>query len=104
MTNGASYNDLKLILGSSNFNIPNQLKRTVVFFKLNLPLIPNPGKSGEPGEPNPANIKIYLGNFEYILLNIHVECSDQQMGAVHPVLSSMDFKLMKVSSPGGLVR
>ena len=52
---------------------------------------------GVPGGPNPpTNKKIILSSLEYDLLNKHDKCSDQQMGAVHPVLSGMDFKFMKV--------
>ena len=36
------------------------------------------------------------GNFEYNLLDKHVEYSDQHMGAAHPSLSNIDVKLMKV--------
>ena len=45
---------------------------------------------------NPSNTKKYLSNFEYNLLNSHVEYSDQHMGAVHPSLSNIDLKFMKV--------
>ena len=58
-----------------------------------LPLLPN---SEESGEPNPSNTKIYLSNFEYNLLNKHVEYSDQHMGAVHPSLCNKDVKFMKI--------
>ena len=57
---------------------------------------PNFEKSGGPNQPNPPNKKIYLSNFEYNLLNKHVEYSDQRMGVVHPGLSNIDVKFMKV--------
>ena len=44
-----------------------------------------------PGGPNPKNTKIYLSNFEYNLLNKHVEYSDQHTGAVHPSLCNQRF-------------
>ena len=43
-----------------------------------------------PGCPNLTN------NFEYKILNKHVEYSDQHMDAVHPGLSNIDSKVMKV--------
>ena len=52
--------------------------------------LPNSEESGEPN-PNPSNTKIYLSNCEYNLLNKHVEYSDQQMDAVHPILCNKDF-------------
>ena len=51
----------------------------------NLAVQPNPEKSGSPNPP--TNKKYFLSSFKYDLLNKHVKCSDQQMGAVHPVLS-----------------
>ena len=43
-----------------------------------------------PGCPNLTN------NFRYKILNKHVEYSDQHMDAVHPGLSNIDSKVMKV--------
>ena len=48
------------------------------------------------GGPNSSNTKIYLSNFEYNLLNRHVEYSDQKMGARHSIWCDKDFKFMKI--------
>ena len=50
------------------------------------------------GSPTPTHVikKLYLRNFEYKILNKHVEYSDQHMGAVHPGLSNIDFQVMKI--------
>ena len=41
------------------------------------------------------NIEIYLSNLEYILLNTHVEYSDQHVGTRQSILSNKDFKFFK---------
>ena len=51
----------------------------------NLAVQPNSEKPESPNSPN--NKKIYLSSVKYDWLNKHVKSSDQQMGAVHPVLS-----------------
>ena len=58
-------------------------------FLMNLPVLPNSERSGE---PNPSNTKIYLSNIEYNLLNKHVAYSDMHMGAEHPILGNKDDK------------
>ena len=96
LTNETRYINSDFNLGSSSFfnklaitNI-SQSHFNIAILK-NLAVQPNHEK---PGGPNPpTNKKIILSSFEYDLLNKHV---DQQMGAVHPVLSGMDFKFMKV--------
>ena len=60
---------------------------------MNLPMLPNSEMSGE---PKPANTKIYLSNFEYILLDKHVEYYDQHMGAGQSILGNKDFNFMKM--------
>ena len=47
------------------------------------------------GEPNPS--KKYLINFEYNLLNKHVEYSDMHMGAEHPILGNKDVDCLGMS-------
>ena len=69
------YIDLDVILGSRKDNeIFFSAKHFYIAinfnFKLNLTMIPNPN----------TNKKIYLSNLEYILLNTHVEYSDQHVG------------------------
>ena len=44
-------------------------------------------------QPNPET---FLNNFEYNLLNKHVEYSDQHMGAGHSILSNKDVKIIKI--------
>ena len=96
--NDTRYIDSDVNLGSSSLFNKLSLKKIAIFklsainkfsaniynsifniaiSKLNLPMFPNPGKSGG---PNTANIKIYLCKLEFILLNKHVEYSDQHMG------------------------
>ena len=58
---------------------------------MQLPMLPNPEKSGEP-----ANTKIFLSSFEYFLFfDKHVEYSDQHMGSGHSILGKKDVKCMK---------
>ena len=64
-----------------------------IYLSMHLPVLPNSEASGE---TNFSNTKIYLSKLEYNLLEKHVEYFDQQMGASHPGLSSIDFKIMKV--------
>ena len=77
------------------FQTTNYFLQTNYFFLVdclfvcleNLAVQPN---SEKPGSPNsPTNKKIFLSSFKYDLLNKHVKSSDQQMGAVHPVLSGV---------------
>ena len=51
---------------------------------------------GGGGGANPPSTKIYLSNFEYKILNKHVDYSDQHWGAVHPILCNKDVKVMKI--------
>ena len=44
---------------------------------------------------NSTITKIYLGNFEYNLVNKHVEYSDQHMGARQSIFSNKAVKIMK---------
>ena len=61
-------------------------------------IILNPGSNFEkPGGPNSTtNNKIFLSNFEYNLVNKHVEYSDQHVGARHTIWCDKDFKFMKI--------
>ena len=43
-----------------------------------------------------SRLKLLLSNFEYKILTKHVECYDQQLGAVHPRLSDIDVKCIKI--------
>ena len=51
-----------------------------------------------PGCPNLTNY------FEYKILNKHVEYSDQHMDAVHPGLSNIGSKVMKVCTIIKIIR
>ena len=63
-------------------------------FKLSVP--PTLKSHGSPTPQIHTYIKIYLSNFEYNLLNKHVEYSDQHMAAVHPSLCNKDFKFITI--------
>ena len=75
----------------------NHSKSNKQFFKqfflmnLHLAVCPNHKVAGDPNYK-----KINSSIYEHKNIDKHVERSDQQMGAVHPVLSSMGFNFMKV--------
>ena len=64
---------------------------SAIIFLMNLPMLPN---SEESEEPKPSNL----------LLNQHVEYSDQQLGAVHSSLCNKDFKLMPTEGSLVIIR
>ena len=60
---------------------------------LHITVQPNFEMLGGPNPPPPHHHhqqKIFLNNFEYNLVRKHVEHSDQQMGARHPMLCNKD--------------